>query len=94
MDKKGTESIETRKVKDAILGEIFNAYHASGTVYQKTTNPEIRQTVLDLKRCYDLAIHHLSPLGIHAEKRWEELETRFSDEPAGPGRALKPRAVQ
>lgn len=78
MDKKTTESIETRKFKDAILVEIFNAYHESGTVYQKTANPEIRQTVLDMKRCYDLAIHHLSPLGVHAEKRWEELGTRIS----------------
>jgi hypothetical protein len=78
MDKKGTESVETRKFKDAILVEIFNAYQESGTVYQMTMNPEIRQTVLDLKRCYDLAIHHLSPLGVHAEKLWEELGTRFS----------------
>ena len=56
MGKQGNESVETRKFKDAFLGEIFNAYQESGTVYQKTTDLEIRQTVLDLKRCYDLAI--------------------------------------
>ena len=69
MDTGGAESIETRKFKDAILAEIFDAYKESGTVYQKTADPEIQRTMLDLKRCYDLAILHLSPLGVHAEKR-------------------------
>jgi hypothetical protein len=73
------ESVETRKFKDAILVEIFKAYQASETAYQKTTNPETRQTIRDLKRCYDLAIHHLSPLPLHTEKRWEELNARFSE---------------
>ena len=79
METGGTESVEARKFKDAILVEIFKACQALGTVYQKTTNPETRQTVLDLKRCYDLAIHRLPPLAIHTEKRWEELNARFSD---------------
>ncbi len=79
MDTGGAEIIETRKFKDAILAEIFDAYKESGTVCQKTADPEIQRTMLDLKRCYDLAIQHLSPLGVHAEKLREELETRFSD---------------
>ena len=74
----GTESVETRQFKDAILAEIFKAYHASGTVYQKATDPETRRTALDLKRCCDLAINHLAPLGAHAEKLWDELGLRFS----------------
>ncbi len=78
MGKKAEETVETRKFKDAVLVEIFNAYQESGMVYQKTADPETRQAVLDLKRCCDLAIHHLSPLGAHAEKRWEELGMRFS----------------
>jgi hypothetical protein len=80
MDTKGAESIKTGKFKDAILAEIFNAYKESGTLYQKTTDPEIRRTMLDLKRCYDLAILHLSPLGVHAEKRWDEMKTPFSSQ--------------
>ncbi len=78
MGKKAEETVESRKFKDAVLAEIFNAYQESGTVYQKTADPETRQTVLDLKRCYDRAIHHLSPLGTLAEKRWEELGMRIS----------------
>jgi hypothetical protein len=78
MDTGGAVSTETHKFKDAILAEIFNAYKESGTVYQKTADPEIRRTMLDLKRCYDLAIRHLSPLGVHAEKRWDEMKTPFS----------------
>ena len=85
MDTGGAESIETRKFKEAILAEIFGAYKESGTVYQKTADPEIQRTMLDLKRCYDLAIHHLSPLGVHAEKLREELEMRFSGIPPAPG---------
>jgi hypothetical protein len=93
MDTEGAESIKTGKFKDAILAEIFNAYKESGTVYQKTTDPEIRRTMLDLKRCYDLAILHLSPLAVHAEKRWDEMKTPFSipssahdhNRPAGAG---------
>jgi len=81
MDTGGTESAESRKVKDAILVEILNAYQESGLVYQKTADPEIRKTVLDLKRCYDLVINHLSPLSSHAEKNWEEVGTRFSAPP-------------
>jgi hypothetical protein len=73
-----TEHVESRNFKDAILVEIFNAYQETGMVYQKTSDPEIRKTVLDLKRCYDRAIQHLSPLGAHAEKLREELGTRFS----------------
>jgi hypothetical protein len=79
METRATESVETRKFKDAILAEIFKAYQESGAVYQKTADPEIRQTVLDLKRCYDLSIQHLSPLGAQAEQLWEELGTRISD---------------
>ena len=79
MDKKGAENVETRRFKDTILVEIFSAYQESATVYQKTADPEIRQTVLDLKRCYDRTIHHLSPLGAAAEQLWEQLGTRFSD---------------
>ena len=80
MDTGGVVSIETHKLKDAILVEIFDAYKESGTVYQKTVDPEIRRTMLDLKRCYDLAILHLLPLGIDAEKRWDEMKTPFSSQ--------------
>ena len=80
MDAGGTESIEARKFKDAILAEIFDAYRESGTVYQKTAEPEIQRTMLDLKRCYDRAIVHLSPLGVHAEKLWDEMRTPFSSQ--------------
>lgn len=78
MDPKGSENVETRKFKDAVLAEIFTAYRESATVYQKTTDPEIRRTLMDLKRCYDLAIHHVSPLGVSAEQLLEELGMRFS----------------
>jgi hypothetical protein len=77
MDKKQFENIATRKFKDTILVEILIAYRETAAVYQKTTNPEIRQTVLDLKRCYDRAIHHLSPLGVQAEKLRDELGAQF-----------------
>jgi hypothetical protein len=80
MDAGGTESIEARKFKDAILAEIFSAYKESGTVCQKTADPEIHRTMLDLKRCYDRAIVHLSPLGVHAEKLWDEMRTPFSSQ--------------
>jgi hypothetical protein len=80
MDTGGAESIQTRKFKDAILAEIFSAYRESGTVYQKTAEPEIQRTMLDLKRCYDLAILHLSPLGVYAEKLWDEMRTPFSSQ--------------
>src|ERR1035441_6581705 len=80
MDTGGAVSTETHKFKDAILAEIFNAYKESGAVYQKTADPEIRRTMLDLKRCYDLAILHLSPLAIHAEKLWDEMRTPFSSQ--------------
>ena len=78
MHPEGTENIETPKFKDAILAEIFDAYKESGALYQKTEDPEIRRTMLDLKRCYDLAILHLSPLGVHAEKLWDERKILFS----------------
>ena len=80
MDTGGAESIETRKFKDAVLSQIFDAYKESGTVYQKTVDPEIQRTMLDLKRCYDLAILRLSPLGVHAEKLWDEMRTPFSSQ--------------
>jgi len=78
----GMDSIEIRKFKDSILVEIFKAYRASATVYQKAKDPETRRTLLDMKRCYDLAIQHLSPAGAYAEKLHEELEMRFSEERA------------
>jgi len=77
MDAKETGNVETRKFKEAVLAEIFTAYRESATVYQNTTDPEIRRTVLDLKRCYDLVIHRLSPLDRPAEKLQEELGPRF-----------------
>ena len=80
MDTGGAESIQTRQFKDAILAEIFAAYKESGTVCQKTTDPDIHRTMLDLKRCYDLAILHLSPLGVQAEKLWDEMRTPFSSQ--------------
>ena len=80
MDTGEAESVETRKFKDAILAEIFIAYKESGAVCQKTTDPEIQRTVQDLKRCFDLAIVHLSPLGVQAEKLWEELRMPFSSQ--------------
>ena len=78
MDNQEHENVETRNFKESVLVEIFTAYRESATVYQKTADPETRQTLLDLKRCYDRAIHHLLPLGVHTEKLWEELGTRFS----------------
>jgi len=79
VETKGIENAETREFKDAILAEIVKAYRESGKVYQKTTNPEVRQAVLELKRCYDLAIDHLLPPGMPAEELWEELNARFSE---------------
>lgn len=84
MDTKGAESIKAGKFKDAILAEIFNAYKESGAVYQKTADSEIRRTMLDLKRCCDLAILRLSPLAVHAEKRWDEMRTTFSNQNPAP----------
>ena len=75
------ENIAVRKFKDAVLVEIFKAYRASGVVYQKASDTETRRTLLDLKRCYDLAIHHLSPLGSQADQMREELALPFSDRP-------------
>lgn len=79
MGQGGMSNTEPQKFQDALLAEIFAAYQESGTVYQKTGDPEIRRTVLDLKRCYDLVIQRLLPLGAPAEKLWEELQARFSD---------------
>jgi len=79
MDAGEAESIEARKFKDAIRAEIFDAYRESGTVYQKS-GPEIQRTMLDLKRCYDLAILHLSPLGVHAEKVGRNENAIFKSE--------------
>jgi hypothetical protein len=42
MDTGGTESVETRKFKDAVLAEIFTAYKESGAVCQK--KPRIRKS--------------------------------------------------
>jgi hypothetical protein len=84
MDTGGAKSIKTRKFKDAVLAQIFDAYKESGAVYQKTADPEIQRTMLDLKRCCDLAIHHLSPLGVPAEKLWDELKAPFSSQPNVP----------
>ncbi|MGH7952038.1 MAG: hypothetical protein ACREFE_08985 [Limisphaerales bacterium] len=70
-------NFETHPVKDAILLEIFIAYQEAGRVYQKAASPEIRQTILDLKRCFDFAIRQLSPLGDHFEERWENLRPQF-----------------
>ncbi|MGA2787938.1 MAG: hypothetical protein ABSF60_10455 [Verrucomicrobiota bacterium] len=81
MDRGAAESIKTRKFKDAVLAQIFDAYKESGTVYQKTADPEIQRTMLDLKRCCDLAILHLSPLGVPAEKLWDEMRAPFSSQP-------------
>lgn len=78
MDQETPGFIAAHTFKEMVLAEIFNAYRESATVYQKTTDPEIRRAVRDLKRCYDRAIHHLLPLGIQAEKLWDELGTRFS----------------
>jgi hypothetical protein len=47
---------------------------------KKTTDPEIQRTVQDLKRCFDLAIQRLSPLGVQAEKFREELRMPFSSQ--------------
>ena len=90
MDTKGAERLNPGKFKDAILAELFNAYKESGTLYQKTTDPEIRRTMIDLKRCYDLAILHLSPLGAHAEKQWDEMKIPYSSPivPPDPGHTL------
>jgi hypothetical protein len=90
MDTQGAANLKTGKSKDALLAEIFNAYKESGTLYLKTTDPEIRRTMLDLKRCYDLAILHLSPLGVHAEKHWDEMKIPFAGTtgPQGHGQAL------
>ena len=96
MDTGGAQSIQTRKFKDAVLAQIFDAYKESGAVYQKTADPEIQRTMLDLKRCCDLAILHLSPLGIQAEKLWDEMRMPFANQKtahnhAPPGEAgLRP----
>lgn len=79
----GIDNCETRQFKDAMLVEIFKVYRASGTVYQKASDPETRRTTLDLKRCCDLAIQHLAPLGARAEQLREELGRRFADGPPG-----------
>lgn len=79
MDKEAPDFIAAETFKEMVLAEIFTAYRESATVYQKTTDPEIRRAVRDLKRGYDRAIHHLLPLAIQAEKLWDELGTWFSD---------------
>jgi hypothetical protein len=62
-------------------------------VYQKAADPEIQRTMLDLKRCCDLAILHLSPLGVHAEKCWDEMRAPFSSPNSAPNHSRPGGAV-
>jgi hypothetical protein len=52
MDKRGAGHVEPGKFKETILVEIFDACRESATVFQKTTDPEIRQALLDSKRSH------------------------------------------
>jgi len=79
MDTERIETMEARKLKDAILKEIFEAYREAGALYKKTADPETRLAVLDMKRGFDLAIQHLLPVDARYEKLWEELKALFSN---------------
>ena len=78
MEKGRIETVEARKIKDAILKEEFDAYRESGALYKKIVNPESIQALLDMKRGFDLMIWRLSPSEACSEKLLEELRSPFS----------------
>jgi len=78
MEKGRIETVEARKIKDAILKEVFDAYRESGALYKKIVNPESKQALLDMKRGFDLIIRRLSPSEACSEKLLEELRSPFS----------------
>lgn len=62
----------------ALLVEFLEAYQETGRLYAKAKDPETRQTVLEMKRCLDLALTHLAPLDVHSETRLDNLRVPFS----------------
>jgi hypothetical protein len=77
MDKEPVETVEVRKMKDAILKEIFDAYRESGALYKKVDDSQSRQALLDMKRGFDLIIRQLSPSEVFSEKLLEDLRSPF-----------------
>ena len=70
-------NMTARQTVEGILAEIFAAYQEAGNLYVKTSDAEIRQTLLEMKRCFDLAITLLSPLDAPSEGRFDNLRAPF-----------------
>ena len=61
------------KVHDLLLVEIFAAYREIGELLKISRQPEMTQTLLDMKRGLDLAVTHLSPLPAQPQQHWDQL---------------------
>jgi len=70
---------EVRKLKDAIVREIFAGYKEAGIAYQKTANPEIKDALMAIRHGFDMALQRLLPLNEEAEKNWNKAGEQFSN---------------
>ena len=78
METRITAKTAARRAVDAMLVEFLEAYQEAGKLYAKTTDAETRRTVLEMKRCLDLAFTLLAPLDAPSETRLEKLRVPFS----------------
>lgn len=68
-----SKTIIPQIVRDLLLVEIFTAYREVGELLKKSKNPDTTQTLLDIKRGFDLMVTHMAPLCAQSEQHWKQL---------------------
>jgi len=64
---------------ETILTEIFIAYKEAGTVYKKSTDPQIKHVMLAIKHQLDLVIQMLLPIDETRLQSLNDLNVPFSN---------------
>jgi hypothetical protein len=66
-----------RGMIDAHLADLNIAYRECAALYKKSNNADVKRAVRSIQTQISLALHQVSPLGIHAEKRFKDLEAKY-----------------
>jgi hypothetical protein len=76
-DDKSFDNSRNKRMIDATLRDLFDAFRESGSLYRNATSQKVRRSAKNIQTSIILSLTKLCPMGFHAQQ-WLEEEIKWS----------------
>jgi len=76
-DDKSFDNSRKKKIMDATLTDLFDAFREAGNLYKSSTSRKVKRSAKNIQTSIKFSLTRLSPMGFHAQQ-WLEEEIKWS----------------